>query len=116
MNPMTFSPDMLMALQGLGQMPGTPGLGAMPDMAQYALMNSAHVQGPGIPGVTPGDAVPPKQTPFPIDAALLAGLGAASMGLRGGASRPPAPGGSLPVAAQQGRGLQAGTFTLPRGR
>lgn len=113
---MTFTPEMLAALQGLAQMPGAPGIGGMPDMAQFALQNSAHAQGPGIPGLTPGAAVPPKETPFPIDAALLAGLGAAGMGLRTGASRPPAPTGSLPVASQAGRGLQAAPFALPRGR
>lgn len=112
----TLTPDMLMALQALGQQPNGMGFGQMPQMAQTVMDGSMNSFGPGGPG-GPGPMSGTPETPFPTDAAILAGLGAAGMGLRSGAqtnmSRPM---GGLPVASVPGRGLQATPFSFGRGR
>lgn len=104
-----FSPEMLAQLQALGGMQGMLGLGDMPQVALGALQQSPHMYGPpGMGGTLAGGK------PFPVDAAVLAALGAAGMGLRGGQQRGPAPSGGLPVASAPGRGLPMQQFALPR--
>ncbi len=110
----TLTPDMLMALQALGQMPNGMGLGAMPNMAQTVMDGSQNAFGPGGPGGPQGD---PTAAGFPVNPAILAGLGAAGMGLRQGAQvNAPRPMGGLPVASQPGRGAQMQPFSLGGGR
>lgn len=113
-----FSPNMLQMLSGLG-MQGTPGVGAV-NLPQVSGVPAGVQQQAGLPPELLQGLMQQSQAPaqpgFPTEAALLAGLGAAGMGLRAGAARPPAPTGSLPVASVPGRGLQAGPFVLPRGR
>jgi hypothetical protein len=109
-----LSPEMLMQLQALGSLEGTPGLGMMPQMANYAAMpGGPMVAGPPAPqGGAP--AAPPSQ-PFPINAATMAALGAASMGMRAG-QRPPAPNAGLgAIPARAPGGFQPTYNRLPGG-
>lgn len=111
----TLTPDMLMALQALGQMPNGMGLGAMPGMAQSVLDGSMNSFGPGGPGGPQG--TPVDGAGFPINPAIMAGLGAAGLGLRQGAQvNAPRPLSGLPVASQPGRGAQMQSFSLGGGR
>jgi hypothetical protein len=112
---MTMSPEMLAMLQqalgGMGGMQGTPGLGAMPDMAQYVMPGGPQVAGPPAPG-----GAAPQGPQFPWNAAALAGLGAAGMGLRAG-QRPAGPMAGTPsVAARAPGGFQPTYNRLPGGR
>ena len=106
-----MTPDTLMLLQNLGvQSPG-PMATTLPTIPGAP----AGVQQPGLPpDALAGLLQEPDAKPFPTEAAMLAGLGAAGMGLRAGASRGPAPSGGLPVASVPARGLQSAPFRLPR--
>lgn len=109
---MTMSPELLAALQGLGGMQGTPGLGMMPDMAQMAMQPGGPlVAGP--PGqAAPGGVDPATGRPFPWNAAALAALGAAGMGLRAG-QRPNQPASAPNVATRAPGGFQPVYARLP---
>jgi hypothetical protein len=104
-----LDPQMLMALQALGQMQGMPGLGAMPQMAQMASAPGGPlVAGPPTEAQAPmvdpslgGAAKGPA--PFPINAAVLAALGAGAGGLQAG-RRPPAPMAGTPSVAARAPG------------
>lgn len=103
---MMLTPEQLAWLMQIGlggSSPMTQGIGT-------ANMQAGGLDADSLAGLAGGDK------PFPTDAAMLAGLGAGSAGLRAGMQqqlnqRPP---GALPVASQPGRGMAVQPFRLPR--
>lgn len=97
----------LMALQALGDMGSTPGLGAMPGMAQQV----AQPGGPMVAG--PQTAQPQAGKPFPINASILAALGAGAAGLQAGRPGPAPMAGAPSVAARAPGGFNPVYNRLP---
>lgn len=129
----------MQVLQALGGMQGAPGMGMMPQMAQAAQMPGgplvAGPPGPGgigpVTGGLPTQAPPPldpqagaimgaaqggpkaPQQGFPINASVLAALGAASAGLQAGRPGPAPMAGTPQVAARAPGGFSPVYNRLP---
>lgn len=112
----TLSPEMLQWLAQLQGLQGVPGMVAPAGMSDAVLASGIPQQaGPPLPA----DMVPQTADQgqrFPMNAALLAGLGAAGMGLRAG-QRPPAIAAGTPsVPARAPGGFNPTYNRLPGGR